>query len=59
MKNPDIKICDLLEAKMDEVILEINSTNSIFESDKLHSELRIMDWILHQVRCNEISSHYY
>jgi len=54
MKNPDTKICYLLEAKMKEVILEINRTDSIFESDKLHSELRIMDWILYQVRCNEI-----
>ena len=54
MKNPDTKICDLLETKMKEVILEINRTDSIFESDKLHSELRIMDWILYQVRCNEI-----
>ena len=54
MKNPDTKICYLLEAKMKEVILEINRTDSIFESDKLHSELRIMDWILYQVPCNEI-----
>ena len=54
MKNPDTKICDLLEAKMKEVILEINRTDSLFESDKLHSELRIMDWILYQVRCNEM-----
>ena len=53
MKNPDTKICDLLEAKMKEVILEINRTDSIFESDKLHSELRILDWILHQVCVNE------
>ena len=54
MKNPDTKICDLLETKMKEVILEIKRTDSLFESDKLHSELRIMDWILYQVRCNEI-----
>ena len=54
MKNPDTKICYLLEAKMKEVILEIKRTDSLFESDKLHSELRIMDWILYQVRCNEI-----
>jgi len=54
MKNPDTKICDLLETKMKEVILEIKRTDSLFESDKLHSELRIMDWILYQVRCNEM-----
>jgi hypothetical protein len=59
MKIPDTKICDLLEEKMNEVVLEINRTSSIFESNKLHSELRIMDWILDQVRCNEINSHYY
>jgi len=59
MENPDTKICDLLEAKRNEVILEINRTKSIFESDKLHSELKIMDWILYQVWCNEIGSHNY
>ena len=39
MKNPDIKICSLIEFKMNEIILTINQTYSIFESDKLHSEL--------------------
>jgi hypothetical protein len=39
MKNPDIKICNLIESKMNEIILTINKTYSIFESDKLHSEL--------------------
>jgi hypothetical protein len=34
---------------MNEVILEINQTQDIFEADKLHSELRILDWILYQV----------
>jgi hypothetical protein len=36
---------------MNEVILEINQMQDIFEADKLHSELRILDWILYQV-CN-------
>jgi len=39
MKNPDIKICNLIESKMNEILLTINKTYSIFESDKLHSEL--------------------
>jgi hypothetical protein len=34
---------------MNEIILAINKTYSIFESDKLHSELRILDWIFYQV----------
>ncbi|MDW0136142.1 MAG: hypothetical protein QOK70_00015 [Nitrososphaeraceae archaeon] len=53
MKNPDIQICNLIESKMNEIILTINKTYSIFESDKLHSELRILDWIYYQVRVNK------
>jgi hypothetical protein len=49
MKIPDIPICEVLESKMNEVILEINQTQDIFEADELHSELRILDWILYQV----------
>ena len=49
MKIPDIQICEVLESKMNEVILEINQMQDIFEADKLHSELRILDWILYQV----------
>jgi hypothetical protein len=49
MKIPDIPICEALESKMNDVILEINQTQDIFEADKLHSELRILDWILYQV----------
>ena len=29
---------------MNNVVLTINQTHDIFESDKLHSELRILDW---------------
>ena len=38
---------------MNEITLAINKTYSIFESDKLHSELRILDWILYTVCRNE------
>jgi hypothetical protein len=55
MKNLDIPICDTIESKMNE-ILKINMTYSIFESDTLHSELRILDWILNQVCSNEIKT---
>jgi hypothetical protein len=54
MNNPDIYICALIESKMNEIILKINRTYSIIEADKLHSELRILDWILYQVCINEI-----
>jgi hypothetical protein len=54
MKNPEINICELTESKMNEIILKINQTCTIFESDKLRSELRILDWILYQVCINEI-----
>lgn len=56
MKNPDIQICDLIEYKMNEIILTINQTHDIFEADPLHSELRILDWILYQVCSNEIKN---
>ena len=49
LKDPDTKICNLVESKMKETIVTINRTYSITEADKLHSELRILDWILHQV----------
>jgi tRNA U54 and U55 pseudouridine synthase Pus10 len=54
MKNPDIQICGLIESKMNKIILTINKTYSIIEADKLHSELRILDWILYQVCSNEM-----
>ena len=54
MKNPDIQICDIIESKMNEIILKINQTYTIIESDKLHSELRILDWIFYQVCSNEM-----
>ena len=45
MNNPDIPICDSIESRMNDIILTIYQTYSIFESDKLHTELRILDWI--------------
>jgi hypothetical protein len=54
MKNPDVPICNTIESKMNEIILAINQTHTIFEADKLHIELRILDWIFYQVCSNEI-----
>lgn len=54
MKKPDIQICDLIESRMHEIVLEINQTHSIIVADKLHSELRILDWIFYQVSSNQI-----
>ena len=53
MKNPDVEICSLIESKMNEIISAINRTYFIFESDKPHSELRILDWIFYQVCINQ------
>ena len=49
IKNPEIQICDILESRMKETILKINQTHSIVQSDKLHRELRIMNWMLYQI----------
>lgn len=53
MKNSDVRICELIESRMNQVILKINKTYDIFENDKLHSELRILDWIFFQLCNNE------
>jgi hypothetical protein len=52
MNNPDIPICDSIESRMCDIILKINQTHSILEADKLHGELRILDWILYQICIN-------
>ena len=52
MKNPNVEICCFIESRMNENIQAINQTYSIFESDKLHSELGILDWIFYQVCVN-------
>jgi hypothetical protein len=47
MQNPNIQICNNIESKMKELILEINQTDSMVVADGLHSELRILDWVLY------------
>ncbi|HYY86377.1 MAG TPA: hypothetical protein VE594_04660 [Nitrososphaeraceae archaeon] len=49
MKNSEVPICELMENKMNDVIPKINQTQYIFEADKLHSDLAILDWISYQV----------
>ena len=49
MKNPNVEISSLIAHRMNETIQEINKKDSIFESDILDSELRILDWIFYQV----------
>jgi hypothetical protein len=56
MKNSDTDICSVIETRMNEIIVKINTTDSIFEADPLDSELRILDWILYQVCSNKIKS---
>jgi hypothetical protein len=53
MNNPYIPICDLIENKMKEIINKINKIDDAIEADPLHSELRILDWILYQICINE------
>jgi hypothetical protein len=53
MKNSNVQICALIESKMKEIIETINKTYSILEADKLHDELRILEWIFYQVCINE------
>jgi hypothetical protein len=53
MDNPYIPICDLIESKMNVIINRINQIDDAKEADPLHSELRILDWILHKVCSNE------
>lgn len=43
MKRPNVQICELMESRLNEIILKINQTDDFFEADKLHSELRILD----------------
>jgi hypothetical protein len=56
MKNPNICICALIESKMNEIIDKINQIDDATEADPLHSELRILDWILYIVCSNEIKN---
>ena len=54
MNNSNITICEIIESKMNEIIDKINQIDDAIEADPLHSELRILDWILYQVCINEI-----
>ena len=53
LTDPNVRICALIETKMNKIIDLINQTHSTLEADPLHSELRILDWILYQVCINE------
>ena len=53
MKNDGTDICKIIESKIDEIIIKIKKTDSIFELDPLDSELRILNWILYQVCSND------
>ena len=53
VKNPDIRVCDLIESKMDEIIDTVNKMDSAIEANPLNSELRILDWIVYQLCINE------
>jgi hypothetical protein len=47
-------ICDFPSpVSLKRIILTISKTYSVFESDKLPSELGISDWMFHQVCVNE------
>jgi hypothetical protein len=47
MNNPDIFIREIIESKINEIILAINKIYSVFKLDILHSELRPrLDFIL-------------
>ena len=53
MNNPDIYICALIESRMNQIIDKIYQTDSAIEADPLHSELRIIEWILYQICVNQ------
>jgi hypothetical protein len=53
MNNDGTDICKIIENRMDEIIVKIKKTDSIFELDPLDSELRILNWILYQVCSND------
>ena len=39
MKNPDIRVCDLIESKMNEIIDTLNKMDSAIEINPLNSEI--------------------
>ena|SRR5438093_11065418 len=54
IKNPDIKICKLIEFKMNETIDKVSKIDDAIEADPLHSQLRILHWIFYKICSNEI-----
>ena len=49
MKNSATDICSVIETRMNQIIVKINEADSIFESDPLDSELRILDYLFYHV----------
>ena len=49
MKDPNNQVCNLIESRRNEITLKINQTSTIFEADKLYSELNILEWIYYIV----------
>ena len=49
MKDPNNQVCNLIESRRNEVALKIKQTSTIFEADKLYSELNILEWISYVV----------
>jgi len=47
MKNSDIRICELNESKMIEIIDMVNKMDSAIETDPFHTELRTLDRIFY------------
>lgn len=45
---------EIEESKMNEIIDKIIQIDTTIESDPLHSELRILNWIFYYVVSNEI-----
>jgi hypothetical protein len=54
INNSDIPICEIIESKMSVIRVKISHIDDAIEADPLHSELRILDWILFQVCSNEV-----
>lgn len=48
IRNLNVEICSVITSGMNEIIITINKIYSIFDSDKLHNELRMVDWIFYE-----------
>ncbi|MDW0196823.1 MAG: hypothetical protein QOC39_09835, partial [Nitrososphaeraceae archaeon] len=49
IKNPNVQIFEVMESRLNEIILKVNQSQDIFESDKLHSEIQILDYLFYCV----------